>query len=64
MRVFVEKNQSNDIRDEAEGANYANEFRICDFLRFNQPLNSLQEYRKAQGDKEHSVNESTQGLCP
>jgi hypothetical protein len=64
MRVFVEKHQSHDVRNKAEGADYADELRISDFLRFNQPLNSLHEYRKTQGDKEHAVNESTQGLCP
>lgn len=59
MRMVMEKQQSHEIRKEAETANDEDEFGVLDFLRFDETLDGFEEDGHAQCDEEDAVDEGS-----
>lgn len=62
MGVIMEENQTKNIRRQTKTSDNADELWILHFLRFHQPLYSLEEDRHTESDQEDTVYQRTQGF--
>jgi hypothetical protein len=62
VSVVVEKEETDNVRGQAEASNNHDQLRMGDFLGLDKSLYGFEEDGEAEGDEEDSVDECTEGF--
>lgn len=62
VAVLVEEEQTHDVRSQTQASHDQNQFGLCNLLRFDESLNSLEEDADTQRDQEDTVDKRAERL--